>query len=296
MDSTTWRDGSRSRPLARRPTRSSIPICRWTRRATTPPARASPIAPRSPASASSRSPRASAGRASRTTWTTGWRISSAHRAARLFDGDGGARRRLERAWRASLLAGGVQLGLEGQRRRVGLGDPHGRHGLPRAGEPAGDAAGQRGTFRRARAPWGERFSIEAGARVERARAEADPALADTDLYFAYHRTRSTSADDTLVSGNAGLLYRPRESWELSARLGSAERAPDPAGALLRPAPDGYRLGRQPRARTATPDAARPRRAAMPASASPSTSPAGWRARRRDHGGRRCRASRWSRAS
>jgi len=76
-------------------------------------------------------------------------------------------------------------------------------------------------------PLGGKLTFEAGLRAERVQADADPALANTDLYFAYHRTRSTSAEDTLLSGNAGIVYRLQENWELSARLGSAERAPDP---------------------------------------------------------------------
>ena len=44
------------------------------------------------------------------------RISSATAPRAASDGDGGARRRLECAWRAA-LARGVELGLEGERRQ-----------------------------------------------------------------------------------------------------------------------------------------------------------------------------------
>lgn len=155
-----------------------------------------------------------------------WRISSAT-APRAYSMTTAARAEDWSARGALALAGGVQLGLEGQRRQWDSVTRLAGTGYRAQASLPGTLLDSAALFAELERPWGERFSIEAGARVERARAEADPALADTGLYFAYHRTRSTSADDTLVSGNAGLLFRPRESWELSARLGSAERAPDP---------------------------------------------------------------------
>lgn len=125
------------------------------------------------------------------------------------------------------LAGGLTVGLEGLRREwdvvgrmAGTGYRE-RSSLPRTRV---DSAALFAEFAR---PISPDLSFEAGTRIEGAAAEADAELADRDLYFAYHRARSTSADDTLLSANAGLVWKPRERWELTARLGSAERAPDP---------------------------------------------------------------------
>lgn len=74
---------------------------------------------------------------------------------------------------------------------------------------------------------GPALAVELGGRLETVASEADPALADRALYEAFHLTRSTAEDDLLVSGSAGLAWAASERWELSARLGSAERAPDP---------------------------------------------------------------------
>ena len=125
------------------------------------------------------------------------------------------------------LAGGVQLGLEGTRREWSSATLLAGMGYrPQASLP-GTVQDSGALFAELERPWGDQLTIEAGARVARSQAEADPGLADTDLYFAYHRTRSTSAGDTLLAGNVGLVWKPRETWDVSARLGSAERAPDP---------------------------------------------------------------------
>jgi len=125
------------------------------------------------------------------------------------------------------LTSGWRLGLEGQRRDWDAATRlAGRSYRAQASLP-GTRLDSAALFAELRLPLSERATFEAGGRVEKARAAADPELADRDLYFAYHLTRSTAADDTLLSANFGLVWRPRESWELAARLGSAERAPDP---------------------------------------------------------------------
>lgn len=126
-----------------------------------------------------------------------------------------------------LLAGGVQVGLEGQRREWSSSTLLAGMGYRAQASLPGTVQDSAAVFAELERPWGDQLSFEAGARVESSRAEADPGLADTDLYFAYHRTRSTSAEETLFSGNVGLIWKPREDWDFSARLGSAERAPDP---------------------------------------------------------------------
>ena len=69
--------------------------------------------------------------------------------------------------------------------------------------------------------------LRAGARVESAAGSADPALADTALYLAYHGTTATSHRDTYASGHLGLVWQPVPAWELSATLGRAVRPPGP---------------------------------------------------------------------
>lgn len=74
--------------------------------------------------------------------------------------------------------------------------------------------------------FGERLTLRAGARVDRAEVEADRALAATDLYFAYHGTRATSMARMLPSGNVALAWAPRPAWELTVSLGRTMRLPD----------------------------------------------------------------------
>ncbi len=69
--------------------------------------------------------------------------------------------------------------------------------------------------------------LRAGARVESAAGSADPSLADTALYLAYHGTTATSHRDTYASGHLGLVWQPVPAWELSATLGRAVRPPGP---------------------------------------------------------------------
>jgi len=73
----------------------------------------------------------------------------------------------------------------------------------------------------------ERFKLEAGARFERTESQADAALANTDLYYAYHGTRSTSASDTYPSASFSVTYSPTPRWEVFAGVGRTVRAPDP---------------------------------------------------------------------
>lgn len=125
------------------------------------------------------------------------------------------------------LVGGVRLGLEGQRR---LWEAETRMaGMAYRAQASLPGTRQDGValFAEFDRPLGDHLSLTTGARAERVNSSADPALADRNLYFAYHRTRSTSADDTLLSANAGLTWKPGDRWQVSAQLGSAERAPDP---------------------------------------------------------------------
>jgi len=72
----------------------------------------------------------------------------------------------------------------------------------------------------------ERLELSLGGRIDHARTRADASLADTDLYFAFHGTRTTERTDTLPAAKVELRYRPSPSVALSLALGHAARVPD----------------------------------------------------------------------
>jgi iron complex outermembrane recepter protein len=72
----------------------------------------------------------------------------------------------------------------------------------------------------------ENLKLELGGRVDRTDSSADPTLANTDLYFAYNSTTSTSAVDAFPSGSARLIYQMPMGLEFSAGIGSTVRIPD----------------------------------------------------------------------
>ena len=72
----------------------------------------------------------------------------------------------------------------------------------------------------------DRLKITLGGRIDRTRAAADPSMANTDLYYAYHGIRSTSATDIFSSGNARIAYSTRSGVEFSAGIGHTVRLPD----------------------------------------------------------------------
>ncbi len=125
------------------------------------------------------------------------------------------------------FASGPRLGLESLRREWDAATSLAMMGYRAQASLPGTRLDGTALFAELARPLPRRFHLEAGLRVERARGTADSALADADLYYAYHRTRATAAADTLTSAHLGLVYAPTDHLELSARLGSAERAPDP---------------------------------------------------------------------
>ena len=72
----------------------------------------------------------------------------------------------------------------------------------------------------------DNLRLEMGGRVDRTDSSADPTLANTNLYFAYNSTRSTSAVDAFPSGSARLIYQMPVGLEFSAGIGSIVRIPD----------------------------------------------------------------------
>lgn len=75
---------------------------------------------------------------------------------------------------------------------------------------------------------GPDLMLHTGARLDRTQTAADPARANTNLYFAYQSTRSTSRTDTLPSATVRLTWKPTARFELSGSGGLTARVPDPA--------------------------------------------------------------------
>jgi iron complex outermembrane receptor protein len=71
-----------------------------------------------------------------------------------------------------------------------------------------------------------RFTLSAGGRIDYAKSRADESKANTNLYYAYQGTRSTSATDTFPSGKVRLTYAMDNGIELGAGLGHAARIPE----------------------------------------------------------------------
>ncbi|MEZ0360845.1 MAG: TonB-dependent receptor [Hydrogenobacter sp.] len=72
-----------------------------------------------------------------------------------------------------------------------------------------------------------KLRLIAGVRLDSTKTEAEPSKANTDLYYAYKNTRSTSRTDTYPSGNIQLFYELSKTTELFAGLGHSVRVPDP---------------------------------------------------------------------
>ncbi|MCG3193771.1 MAG: Vitamin B12 transporter BtuB [Thermoanaerobaculia bacterium] len=71
------------------------------------------------------------------------------------------------------------------------------------------------------------LSLGLGGRYDWARSEVDPEKANTNLYYAYNGTRSTSRTDSFPSGSVRLVYRPGMGIEVSGGVGSNVRVPEP---------------------------------------------------------------------
>jgi iron complex outermembrane receptor protein len=74
-----------------------------------------------------------------------------------------------------------------------------------------------GAFADWRRPIGARLSLEIGGRLDRVASRADEAIANTNLYYAYHQTRSTSRDDVLPAGKIKLAGQSGAvQWTIAA--------------------------------------------------------------------------------
>jgi iron complex outermembrane receptor protein len=71
-----------------------------------------------------------------------------------------------------------------------------------------------------------RWKLESGVRLDRAVTTADPRLANSSLYLAYHGTSATSADDLLPTAYARARWRDDAGWSAMAGIGHSARLPD----------------------------------------------------------------------
>ncbi len=69
-------------------------------------------------------------------------------------------------------------------------------------------------------------TLEVGGRVDRVTTTADPTKANTNLYFAYHGVRDTSATDTEPSLSVDLGHDFGNRLSLNGRISSSVRSPD----------------------------------------------------------------------
>jgi iron complex outermembrane receptor protein len=72
----------------------------------------------------------------------------------------------------------------------------------------------------------DRLRLVAGLRLDTTKTKADSSKANTNLYFAYKNTTSTSKTDTYPSGNVQLFYELQKGTELFVGLGHSVRVPD----------------------------------------------------------------------
>lgn len=122
-----------------------------------------------------------------------------------------------------LVASGLSLGLEGYERRWdATNEMAGRGYAPQAMIP-GVRLLVGGAFAEYTRSLGRGLGLSAGARIDRARSQAAPALADTVLYQAYHGGAPLSAGDTLPAGKLRVAWR-HAGLEMAAGIGHAPRA------------------------------------------------------------------------
>jgi iron complex outermembrane receptor protein len=75
-------------------------------------------------------------------------------------------------------------------------------------------------------PFSDELKLSMGGRVDLVKSVADSSKANTNLYYAYNSTRSTSARDILPGGNVRLSYQMHNGMEFSGGMGYAARVPE----------------------------------------------------------------------
>jgi iron complex outermembrane receptor protein len=133
--------------------------------------------------------------------------------------------------KAEVVLGSLTVGIEGYERRWDATNEMAGAAYEPQGMIPDVSVRVAGVFAEYERALGRGTALAAGARIDRARSEADAARAPLSLYEAYQGTRATSATDTLPSGKLRLVWR-RGGWEVSGGLGHAERVPEPSERYL----------------------------------------------------------------
>jgi iron complex outermembrane receptor protein len=123
--------------------------------------------------------------------------------------------------------GGIVLGAEVFQRFWGTSTEMAGMGYRKQYSLPDVTIGAYGIFTEYDRPLSQRLSLSLGARLDRAKSAADEELANTNLYYAYKGTRSTSATDTLPSGKIRLMVSLTSGVKLSAGLGHVSQVPEP---------------------------------------------------------------------
>jgi iron complex outermembrane recepter protein len=170
--------------------------------------------------------KASAGVARVTHWMTDeYRLSAANMARSYSMGTRAESRTF--GLRGEWQGGGFSVGAEaGHRLWETETEMAGRAYLPQA-SLAGATCDTVGLF----AEWEHDFTVahglSVGLRLERATTRVDEATGNTELFFAYHGTRDTDAEDLLPAARLRYNWRPRPGLRLSLTAGHAARLPEP---------------------------------------------------------------------
>ena len=123
------------------------------------------------------------------------------------------------------VVAGLSLGLEAYERFWDATNEMAGSGYAAQAMIPGVAVRVGGVFAEYARVLGHGLALSAGARLDQARSEADPARANTALSEAYQGTRSLSASDTLPAAKARLAWR-RGAWEVAGGVGHAARVPE----------------------------------------------------------------------
>ncbi|MGD8896142.1 MAG: TonB-dependent receptor, partial [Acidobacteriota bacterium] len=125
--------------------------------------------------------------------------------------------------RLELRVASVSVGVDARRRRwdartamAGMGYKE-QHTIP---DVRTDTAG---LFAEGSRGLGSHLLLTAGARLDHVRAQADESIANTDLYYAYYGTRTTSVSHVLPGGRVRLGWADPSGFGLAATLGHTAR-------------------------------------------------------------------------
>ncbi|HSD26767.1 MAG TPA: TonB-dependent receptor, partial [Vicinamibacteria bacterium] len=127
--------------------------------------------------------------------------------------------------KAEAVLGSLALGVEGYERRWDATNEMAGSGYAPQAMIPGVSVRMGGVFAEYTRSLGHGMALSAGARIDAARSEADPNLANVALYEAYQGTRALSASDTLPAGKLRLSWQ-RGAWQLAAGVGHAPRVPE----------------------------------------------------------------------